>query len=339
LALFLVAAPAATASSTVIDTRSESTETVQEFGVPDTATYGQVITAPPGSEFLRSFTFRVELPFTDFFRGEVYAWDGEKATGPALFESPPRTTSGTEAQDVTFDTGMAPVAPGSQYVIFTSVSKEFEQSAGFGAFRSVPDTTYEGGKFVFLNNGTNEAEWTTTPWESFLEFDLQFRARFVSSSQTLIVAKAGNGNGTVTSSVGGIDCGSSCRHGYGDEATVALQAVPAPGSVFTGFSGAGCSASPCVVTMDNDKSVTAQFVDNFAPQTTIVKRTNKKVSFKSSEPVSTFTCKLDRAKARRCTSPFAFKHLAPGRHTFSVAATDAAGNVDRSPAKVRFTTE
>lgn len=340
----LVAAPAATASSTVIDTRDDGvTDTVGLFGVPDTATYGQVVTAPVGAQTLSSFTFRVEVPSTLIFRGEVYAWDGTEATGPALFESLARTTSGAAVQDITFDTGATPVASGSQYVLFVSISKDFEISSGTGQFRTRPGPTYAGGDFVYQNDGTTESEWTSTPWENFfVPTDLQFRARFVSTPQALTVTKSGNGAGTVTSSGGGINCGADCGEGYGDGAVVALQANPAPGSVFAGFTGAGCSTSPCVVTMDDAKSVNAQFtsnvvVDNVAPRTTIVKRSDKKVSFKSSESNSTFTCSLDRRKARPCTSPYMFKNLRPGRHTFAVAATDAAGNRDPTPAKVHFT--
>lgn len=55
--------------------------------------------------------------------------------------------------------------------------------------------------------------------------------------------------------------------------------------------------------------------------------------FASTEPGSTFRCKLDRKPWRSCRSPRTYGHLRDGRHVFRVKATDAAGNVDPSPAK------
>jgi len=45
------------------------------------------------------------------------------------------------------------------------------------------------------------------------------------------------------------------------------------------------------------------------------------------EPGAIFQCRLDRSKLKPCTSPKKYKRLEPGKHTFSVGAVDAAGNV------------
>ena len=58
--------------------------------------------------------------------------------------------------------------------------------------------------------------------------------------------------------------------------------------------------------------------------------------FESSEPNSTFRCRIDHKRFRRCRSPFTLKRLHPGVHTFRVKAVDATGNADRTPAKYRF---
>ena len=58
--------------------------------------------------------------------------------------------------------------------------------------------------------------------------------------------------------------------------------------------------------------------------------------FASGEPGSTFSCKLDKRKLTRCTSPKTYKKLAPGRHVFRVKARDRAGNLDTTPAVTRF---
>lgn len=86
--------------------------------------------------------------------------------------------------------------------------------------------------------------------------------------------------------------------------------------------------------------------DVIPPQTTIVRgrrgfakalaRGKAKFDFRSSEPNSTFVCKLDRRKVASCKSPKRYRGLRAGRHTFKVWATDAAGNKDLSPAKKRF---
>ena len=54
-------------------------------------------------------------------------------------------------------------------------------------------------------------------------------------------------------------------------------------------------------------------------------------TFKSSEPGSSFRCKVDGKAWKRCTSPFTVT-VKPGQHTFRVQATDAAGNTDPTPA-------
>ena len=59
---------------------------------------------------------------------------------------------------------------------------------------------------------------------------------------------------------------------------------------------------------------------------------------RSNEPKSTFECKLDRAKWRRCGRKRKLKRLDDGRHRFRARATDAAGNTDPSPARKRFKT-
>ena len=80
-------------------------------------------------------------------------------------------------------------------------------------------------------------------------------------------------------------------------------------------------------------------VDQKPPQTTITSgpsgATNDPTptfTFSSSEPGSTFQCKLDAAAYAACTSPKTLAHLADGAHTFSVRAIDPAGNVDSTPA-------
>ncbi|HEU5319634.1 MAG TPA: choice-of-anchor D domain-containing protein, partial [Methylomirabilota bacterium] len=57
----------------------------------------------------------------------------------------------------------------------------------------------------------------------------------------LTVSRSGPGSGTVSSAPGGISCGSTCTAGFTEDTTVTLTAAAAAGSIFTGWSGGGCS--------------------------------------------------------------------------------------------------
>jgi hypothetical protein len=81
--------------------------------------------------------------------------------------------------------------------------------------------------------------------------------------------------------------------------------------------------------------------DKLAPQTKITKapknKTEKqkaKYKFTANEP-ATFQCKFDKKPLKACDSPEKYK-ARDGKHKFSVVATDAAGNVDPTPAKDKF---
>ncbi len=75
-----------------------------------------------------------------------------------------------------------------------------------------------------------------------------------------------------------------------------------------------------------------------APDTTISTgppaKTRKKTAdfeFSSSEPGSSFECRLDAAAFEPCSSPKHYR-VGKGKHSFEVRATDAAGNTDPTPA-------
>jgi hypothetical protein len=72
------------------------------------------------------------------------------------------------------------------------------------------------------------------------------------------------------------------------------------------------------------------------PQTRIVSRKKLTFRFKSSEAGSTFQCKMDKGRWRKCKSPKKYKRLSAGNHTFRVRARDLVGNLDLTPAKLRF---
>lgn len=84
-------------------------------------------------------------------------------------------------------------------------------------------------------------------------------ATFTLKSLALTVIKSGTGDGTVTSSPAGINCGTDCSEVYEINTQVTLTAAPNGASTFTGWSGACSGTGNCVVTMDLARSVTATF--------------------------------------------------------------------------------
>jgi hypothetical protein len=77
---------------------------------------------------------------------------------------------------------------------------------------------------------------------------------------TLSVTKTGTGGGTVTSSDGAIQCGSTCSALYYDEQPVTLTASPQAGSLFTGWRNCDLSFGfSCTLTITAARTVTAVF--------------------------------------------------------------------------------
>ncbi|MBA4741431.1 MAG: S8 family serine peptidase [Azoarcus sp.] len=77
---------------------------------------------------------------------------------------------------------------------------------------------------------------------------------------TLTVTR--DGNGTVTSSPAGINCGSICSASFSAGSEVALTATSASGWVFAGWSGNCSGSSGCSVSMTQSRSVGATFVQS-----------------------------------------------------------------------------
>jgi CSLREA domain-containing protein len=81
------------------------------------------------------------------------------------------------------------------------------------------------------------------------------------------------------------------------------------------------------------------------PQTKIFKGQKRKrlttttavFRFESNLAGSSFQCKLDGGPFRNCHSPKVYTGLKPGKHRFEVRAANSAGQVDASPAKLKFT--
>lgn len=132
-----------------------------------------------------------------------------------------------------------------------------------------------GWEFASFKNGTGSASkcsGLTKPCTVILEQDSTLEASFVPATRPLTISKAGTGLGTVTSEPLGIGCGSSCSAKFAEGTKITLQATPASGSTFAGWSGGGCSGTaPCVITIEEAAvAVTATFAANPPPQDGVV---------------------------------------------------------------------
>ncbi|MBL8139567.1 MAG: hypothetical protein JNM38_00540 [Acidobacteria bacterium] len=80
------------------------------------------------------------------------------------------------------------------------------------------------------------------------------------ATATLTVTRAGTGQGSVESLPAGIACGADCSDTLPPGTLVSLTATAALGSVFTGWSGGGCTATAlCVTAVGAATTVTATF--------------------------------------------------------------------------------
>ena len=96
--------------------------------------------------------------------------------------------------------------------------------------------------------------------------------------------------------------------------------------------------------VDIDAVIVMQPPDTTAPKTTIdlgpiatSPSADASVTFSANEIGATFECALDGAVFAACVSPALYSGLANGPHDFRVRATDAAGNVDETPARHSWT--
>jgi uncharacterized repeat protein (TIGR02543 family) len=114
--------------------------------------------------------------------------------------------------------------------------------------------------FVFVGwNGLCTSTATTCQFlvDSAHDVDATFAP---APAEVLTVHRRGLGQGVVTSDPAGIECGTTCSDGFLPDTVVTLTAVPAPGSVFTGWNGVCAStANNCAVLMDDAHDVGANF--------------------------------------------------------------------------------
>jgi len=118
-------------------------------------------------------------------------------------------------------------------------------------------------------NATPASGWAFTGWSGAcsgtgscqvtMTQNTNVSAAFYQLPVTLTVSVAGSG--TVTSADGYINCPGTCTHIYQPNTPVTLNATPASGWAFSGWTGACMGIGPCNLTMTQDLAVTAVFIE------------------------------------------------------------------------------
>lgn len=213
------------------------------LGVPLSARPGAYLVTVTGTSgnvtASTAFPVQVEVPFS-LSAGTLFLWQGSSGAAPV-------TVTGLNG------------SAGSVYLAAPSlpngVSVSFSPNPTTDT--SVATVTVGGAANVGLEyimvTGTSGTLTTSTTLSVFIQ-------------PTLTVVLAGSGAGTVTSSDGALNCGSTCRAAFLNSPAT-LTAFAAPGSVFTGWSG-GCSgvATTCNVTLFGSEAVIASFQSTTAPR-------------------------------------------------------------------------
>ncbi len=155
----------------------------------------------------------------------------------------------------------------------TSTDGRIDCTRNGSGFSGTCSANYTSGTQVTLN-ATAASGWTFQNWSGFcsggnpcvvvMRQNLSPTATFVATTYTLSVST--NGNGTVTSTDGYINCPGTCTHSYLSNTQVTLNATPATGWTFLGWSGACSGTGSCTVTMTQSLSVNAIFSGSGALQ-------------------------------------------------------------------------
>lgn len=183
------------------------------------------------------------------------------------------TMSGNKSCTATFTAN--PVVPASYTLTVIPVGTVTAAGSGSGKIVSSPtgldcgtkcSATFSSGSVITLQ-ATPTAGSTFTGWSGDMDCldgsvtmnaSKSCAASFKLMSYNLTVSRTGTGVGTVTSSVGGINCGTSCGAEFAQGTVVKLTPAPASASVFSGWNGdADCSDGS--VTINASKSCTAVF--------------------------------------------------------------------------------
>lgn len=186
-AALLAAAMVSPALAQDVDTTTGATAKLGAIGIGQNNAVGTTFT--PGTQnVLDGFSFYVmdngpapAVPYE--FKAYVYAWDGTKATGSALFESALQQYTGGVASGIeySFDTGGLALASGGKYVLlFSNAGIQATNTTHGVSTKFAQGDVYAGGELVYSRGGDNFASMLAGPWESYSPdgADLAFKLDF-----------------------------------------------------------------------------------------------------------------------------------------------------------------
>ncbi|MER2519698.1 MAG: hypothetical protein ABTQ34_03300 [Bdellovibrionales bacterium] len=165
-------------AATVTLDNSPADDSVSDFGVPDSQTYGEVITAPL-TGYLTSFTLYTEGGVGSLYGG-VAGWSGGSNYGTGYGSTGLLYTSGvvssvnTSVDGYTFSPNI-PVVAGQQYVLFLSVNLADGTSnsvQGAAGTTSMPlsSVTVPGLNYFVWNNSADGSGPQNNSWNYFWDY-------------------------------------------------------------------------------------------------------------------------------------------------------------------------
>ena len=284
------------------------------------------------------------------------SWSGADATsGVASYDLSKRADSGGPAVSTTSDTTVNDLlAAGTQYsfgVRATDRAGNVGAWAGGTTAFSASLTQESDPALVYAGTWASEASATASGGATRWTNDPSASVAFTFTGRAVAwVAPVGAAGGTADVEVDGVNAG-----------TVNLNAST-PGARRIVYAKAWSTTGQHTITITNAGTSTRMDVDAFlvgtaspspptdatAPETTVTSgpvgtttATGASFGFVASEPGASFECQLSGPGTTTggwtpCSSPKGYSALAYGTYTFSVRATDQAGNTDASPATRSF---
>ncbi len=189
--------------------------------------------------------------------------------------------------------------PAGQRTISTSTFTGVSYFTSFAGrnYKLLPGVTGQG-QGVNFSNASDGTDIGISNYDTFIAKTSGVQAG-LPEGPSVSVALAGIGSGTITSSVGGINCPGTCSATYASGTPVTLTATATPPSTFTGWSGGGCAGTgTCLVTVTSPTSVTATFTAPSFTLSVVKAGSGASVGSVSSGPAG-ISCGAD------CSEPYA----------------------------------
>jgi hypothetical protein len=142
-----------------ISTLGSESSTLQPWGLPNTAAYGQTFTVANAGRLDR-VTFRINDSVGIGYDLRIFAWDPvlNRVIGPSLGSVAGTTPGAGVMSSVVVDTGGVALPSAGQYVAFLQATSNGSSNWG------TADDSYAGGGYVFQNNSGDTSQWSGTGW-------------------------------------------------------------------------------------------------------------------------------------------------------------------------------